>query len=254
KLITTTTPKNGNNDERFGFVLQAGMLSSALEHTVPEQMFSTATQKAEAVSTVKLLNIAAQQGMPILHITPANKSTTIPALQLAPEVIAEIQAAIAVGKEVITHQSNITAFGWTGAGYAIFDPVTGDGAWRISGGGNGAAFALGTTAMALIIIIAIAMIAVNASGGLAVISAFGSSAAAVPAIITMLVSIIAIISIVALLATMGGASTWNCFFGGMFATIAIAGVTFGGQIPLLISSIALLPSFITFTNPLDQCI
>ncbi|MDX8378005.1 MAG: hypothetical protein R8L53_08285 [Mariprofundales bacterium] len=38
------------------------MLSSALEHTVPEQMFSTATQKAEAVSTVKLLNLAAQQG------------------------------------------------------------------------------------------------------------------------------------------------------------------------------------------------
>ncbi|MDX8377007.1 MAG: hypothetical protein R8L53_03175 [Mariprofundales bacterium] len=67
KLITITTPKNGNNDKRFGFVLQAGMLSSALEHTVPEQMFSTATQKAEAVSTVKLLNIAAQQGMPILH-------------------------------------------------------------------------------------------------------------------------------------------------------------------------------------------
>ncbi|MDX8376922.1 MAG: hypothetical protein R8L53_02740, partial [Mariprofundales bacterium] len=88
KLITTTTPKNGNNDERFGFVLQAGMLSSALEHTVPEQMFSTATQTAEAVSTVKLLNIAAQQGMPILHITSANSTTTIPSLQLAPEVIA----------------------------------------------------------------------------------------------------------------------------------------------------------------------
>ncbi|MDX8377008.1 MAG: hypothetical protein R8L53_03180 [Mariprofundales bacterium] len=137
KLITTTTPKNGNNDERFGFVLQAGMLSSALEHTVPEQMFSTATQKAEAVSTVKLLNIAAQQGMPILHITPANSTTTIPSLQLAPEIINEIQAAVAVGKEVIAHQSNITAFGWTGAGYVVLDPVTGDGAWRISGGMNG---------------------------------------------------------------------------------------------------------------------
>ncbi|MDX8378006.1 MAG: hypothetical protein R8L53_08290 [Mariprofundales bacterium] len=58
--------------------------------------------------------------MPILHITSANSTTTIPSLQLAPEVIAEIQAAVAVGKEVIAHQSNITAFGWTGAGYAIF--------------------------------------------------------------------------------------------------------------------------------------
>ncbi|MDX8377609.1 MAG: hypothetical protein R8L53_06255, partial [Mariprofundales bacterium] len=150
KLITTTTPKNGNNDERFGFVLQAGMLSSALEHTVPEQMFSTATQKAEAVSTVKLLNLAAQQDMPILHITPANKAATIPALQLAPEVIAEIQAAVAVGKEVIAHQSNITAFGWTGAGYVVFDPVTGDGAWRISGGGNGAAYIMGLSSAILL--------------------------------------------------------------------------------------------------------
>ncbi|MDX8377010.1 MAG: hypothetical protein R8L53_03190 [Mariprofundales bacterium] len=73
----------------------------------------------------------------ILHITSANSTKTIPSLQLAPEVINEIQAAVAVGKEVIAHHSNITAFGWTGAGYAIFDPVTGDGAWRISGGGNG---------------------------------------------------------------------------------------------------------------------
>ncbi|MDX8376903.1 MAG: hypothetical protein R8L53_02645, partial [Mariprofundales bacterium] len=150
KLITTTTPKNGNNDERFSFVLQAGLLSSALEHTVPEQMFSTTTQKAEAVSTVKLLNIAAQQGMPILHITSANKSTTIPSLQLAPEVINEIQAAVSVGKEVIAHQRNITAFGWTGAGYVIFDPVTGDGAWRISGGGNGGVMTLGGASLAVL--------------------------------------------------------------------------------------------------------
>ncbi|MDX8378367.1 MAG: hypothetical protein R8L53_10135, partial [Mariprofundales bacterium] len=59
------------------------------------------------------------------------------------EVINEIQAAVAVGKEVIVHQGNITAFGWTGAGYVVFDPVTGDGAWRISGGGNGAALVAG---------------------------------------------------------------------------------------------------------------
>ncbi|VAW40675.1 hypothetical protein MNBD_GAMMA01-1142, partial [hydrothermal vent metagenome] len=40
-------------------------------------------------------------------------------------------------KEVITHTDSISVPGWTGAGYIIFDPVTGDGAYKIAGGANG---------------------------------------------------------------------------------------------------------------------
>jgi hypothetical protein len=36
------------------------------------------------------------------------------------------------------HQSPITQSGWTGTGYIITDPVTGAGAYKISGGANGA--------------------------------------------------------------------------------------------------------------------
>jgi len=35
------------------------------------------------------------------------------------------------------HQSNISLNGWTGCGYVVLDPVTGAGAYKISGGLNG---------------------------------------------------------------------------------------------------------------------
>jgi hypothetical protein len=51
--------------------------------------------------------------------------------------MAEIRAALAVGKEVITHTAAVSVPGWTGAGYVILDPETNVGAWKISGGENG---------------------------------------------------------------------------------------------------------------------
>jgi hypothetical protein len=40
--------------------------------------------------------------------------------------------------EVTVHQADITAHGWTGSGYIVLDPETGAGAYKISGGANGA--------------------------------------------------------------------------------------------------------------------
>ena len=49
----------------------------------------------------------------------------------------EIRNALNAGKEVITHTDAVSVPGWSGAGYIITDPVTGDGAYKIAGGGNG---------------------------------------------------------------------------------------------------------------------
>ena len=62
--------------------------------------------------------------------------------------MSEIQNALAAGKEVTVHQSPITQSGWTGSGYIITDPATGAGAYKISGGANGAAWVLFFIAMA----------------------------------------------------------------------------------------------------------
>ena len=61
----------------------------------------------------------------------------------------EIRSALAVGKEVIVHTDPISVPGWSGAGYVIFDPDTGAGAWKIGGGLNGGTLQLNDAAHAI---------------------------------------------------------------------------------------------------------
>jgi hypothetical protein len=128
---------DGNAAMRPQLSLQTGIISSALEHAVPEQMLSTPTQQAEGVSAVKALQIASQQGQRIYHITPKNQAQALPNLRLDGLAMTEITSALATGKEAIVHTDRISVPGWTGEGYILFDPVTGDGAYKITGGSNG---------------------------------------------------------------------------------------------------------------------
>jgi hypothetical protein len=64
--------------------------------------------------------------------------TPLTLLQVGTDVIFDIQNAINAGKEVTVSKTNITYAGWTGSGYIIIDPDTGDGAYMISGGLGGA--------------------------------------------------------------------------------------------------------------------
>ncbi len=128
---------DGDAAKRPQLSLQTGMLSSALEHAVPEQLFSTPANLAQGVSAVKALQIASQQGQRIYHITQANQGSILSNLHLDGLAMSEISQALATGKEVITHTDRISVPGWTGEGYILFDPVTGDGAYKIAGGGNG---------------------------------------------------------------------------------------------------------------------
>lgn len=128
---------DGNADKRKNFQLQTGVLSSALEHAVPEQMLGTPIQPVQGISAVKALQIAASQGQRIYHITPANQAQALPNLHLDGLAMQEITSALAAGKEVIAHTDRISVPGWTGEGYVLFDPVTGAGAYKITGGTNG---------------------------------------------------------------------------------------------------------------------
>jgi hypothetical protein len=134
-IVTSVDGKGNEHGKNFSF--QLGALSSALEHAVPEQMFVTPENPGEAVSAVKALQKAAQQGQRIYHITQANQATALPNIRQSSLTMSEIRAALAVGKEVSTHTDPITVPGWKGAGYVITDPETGAGAWKIGGGANG---------------------------------------------------------------------------------------------------------------------
>jgi hypothetical protein len=120
-----------------------GLLSSALEHAVPEPMFVNEQNPGEAISAVKALGKANAQGQRIYHITPANQASTLPNIHHNSLVMDEIRNALNAGKEVLTHTDAVSVPGWTGAGYILFDPKTGDGAFKIGGGMNGGAYKLG---------------------------------------------------------------------------------------------------------------
>jgi hypothetical protein len=127
----------GDIERRKQFNLQIGVLSSALEHAVPEQMFGTEENPADAISADKALQKANAEGQRIYHITRENMTAALANIGHDAATMAEIRAALAVGKDVITHSSAVTAPGWRGAGYVILDSETGVGAWKIGGGTNG---------------------------------------------------------------------------------------------------------------------
>jgi hypothetical protein len=139
KLGWTVGALDGDATKQVGLSLQTGSLSSILESAVIEQVLSSSAGRVEAASAVKLIQIAAGQGQKIYRINRNNMAEVLPNLHLDSVAMSEIGSALAAGKEVVTHTDRITVSGWTGDGYIIFDPVSGDGAYKISGGTNGSA-------------------------------------------------------------------------------------------------------------------
>ena len=140
RVAQATEAPTGDDDLRKQFLLSAGMLSSALEHFVPEQMFNSPNIaiKPEGFSTAKALGMAMAQGQKIYTINQQNQSQVLQDLKLDSDAMSDIRASLAVGKEIITHTDQLVVDGFKGSGYAILDPDTGEGAYKISGGKNGA--------------------------------------------------------------------------------------------------------------------
>lgn len=137
RLANVVNAKDGNAGTARQYMLSSGMTSSALEHSVPEQLFSTADNKAEGISAVKALKISNDQGIPIYTVNQANISTIMPQLQVDQQVKDDIQNAVNAGKVVTVSKTNINFNGWNGCGYIILDPASGAGAYKIGGGANG---------------------------------------------------------------------------------------------------------------------
>ncbi|QEY16799.1 hypothetical protein D0C16_12955 [Cellvibrio sp. KY-GH-1] len=129
--------KTNNKDETIAFSQSIGSRMSAMEHLVPEQMFSTETEKAQGISAVKALAIASQQGQKIWTITNDNVNLALSRINLGADAEDDIRNAVNAGKIATAHETRINFNGWVGEGYTLIDPNTGAGAYMISGGGNG---------------------------------------------------------------------------------------------------------------------
>ena len=128
----------GDREKEIQFKFNSGVIGSALEHSTPEIMFNNnISYSLNAVSAVKILQKASEQGQRLYKITNINKNNIFPLLNLDVRTKNEIQAAINSNKEVITHTDNVNNSNYSGVGYLILDPVTGDGSYKISNGSNG---------------------------------------------------------------------------------------------------------------------
>jgi hypothetical protein len=138
-IVNVAKADTTDQEATKNYTLQIGMLSSALEHAVPEQMFAdpASATPPDAISAVKALAKASAAGQRIYQLTQANQASTLPNIHHDSQTLDEIHAALATGKEVITHTDAVSVPGWSGAGYIILDPTTGNGAYKIGGGANG---------------------------------------------------------------------------------------------------------------------
>jgi hypothetical protein len=132
---------DGDRNNQRDLTFQMGVLSSVLEHAVPEQMFTRPQSPVDGVSAVKALSIAMTSGQKIFTITQQNQAQVLPQLRQDSLTMSEIRSALSVGKSVIAHVDQIEVPGWRGAGYILYDPDTGNGAFKISGGLNGGQYA-----------------------------------------------------------------------------------------------------------------
>jgi hypothetical protein len=138
--VQVVLDKGTDLDKIVQFRRSSGGLSSALEHTIWEQLFSQ--EGLEGISAVKLLKLANDQGVPIFQINATNIASIMSMLELSQDVKEDIINAVNAGMEVTVPKKNITLSGWAGVGYVIFDSTTGDGAYLINGGLSGGAFTL----------------------------------------------------------------------------------------------------------------
>jgi hypothetical protein len=135
RVVNNQVDKDNNAQNRINFNQMVGSRLSAMEHLIPERMFST--PEAEGISAVKAIAIASAEGQKIWTITQENVEDALASINLDADTESEIRNSVNAGMVVTTHEQSINFNGWIGEGYIILDPATGAGAYKIAGGGNG---------------------------------------------------------------------------------------------------------------------
>src|SRR5690554_1946996 len=129
--------KDNDHEQWVNYNRASGARLSAMEHLVPEQLFSTPENPAHGISAVKAIQLAAAEGQKIWTITQANLAVALANITLDNDIKTDIRNAVNAGQEVTTHEKYINFHGKTSAGYIILNPTTGAGAYMISSGENG---------------------------------------------------------------------------------------------------------------------
>jgi transglutaminase-like putative cysteine protease len=137
--VQLAVAKDGDQSKVVEYMRQSGVYGSFWESAIykafhhPDQGISV----GEGITAVQLLAKANELGIPIYQIDKNNIDNILPRLQISSTVKTDIQNAVAIGRTVIIPEREMTIDQFTGIGYIIDDPLTGSGAYLISGGTNG---------------------------------------------------------------------------------------------------------------------
>jgi hypothetical protein len=126
--IVSPVSLNGDDGDIRNFMLQSGIMSSAMEHGIFEQLFNF-----RSISAAKVMTLANAWGIPIYTVTNENISLVLPLLQVSSRIKSDIQNAVNAGHTVTIPEKEIDYYDWHGAGYIDLDPSSGAAAYMISG-------------------------------------------------------------------------------------------------------------------------
>ncbi len=122
-------PASEEDGPRRDFYLLSGLIGSDLESRVLEDDLGV-----ESISTVKLLRVAGQ----VVEIDSSNAGVEIPLLGIEPDLVALVEEHVHRGRVVLVPRTDVRHVAWTGAGFAAWDPATGESAYMLSGNIAGA--------------------------------------------------------------------------------------------------------------------
>jgi len=122
----------GEENDTRAFMLATGMVASALEHSIFEQLYGT-----ESVSTIKVLQEANRQEIPIYTISKHNIDELRWKLNIPFHVWGWIEGAVNKDRIVIIPERELQIIEWKGIGWMVIDPETGASGFMISGSAGG---------------------------------------------------------------------------------------------------------------------
>jgi hypothetical protein len=131
KIIGPFSVDGADND--CDYMRLAGADGSIQENRVFESRFDE-----EAISAIKILELASDSGITICEIT-TSIAGDCPDIDQPSHVIDAINNALAQGHHVIIPKRGFTYYLWTGTGWIDIDPATCAAGYIISGGQNGGA-------------------------------------------------------------------------------------------------------------------
>ncbi|MCK4911774.1 MAG: transglutaminase domain-containing protein [Thermodesulfovibrionales bacterium] len=130
---------SGNSKDRLNYLRTSGIISSALEHLTVERFLGK-----ESISAVKALTLANDSGIPVYAINSENIEV-VDSLEISTEEKEDMLNFINSGNLVIASKSKVDSYEYSGMGYIVYNPNSGNGAYLITGNENGSTTVRETT-------------------------------------------------------------------------------------------------------------